>query len=136
MASRDDIDEAVRAMLQAGTCKEVGLCTIPNTPTLPYAIVYPIGAGIDEGSWAKPGEDRSFNYQVKCVGADARQAGWMSSKVCAVMIDRTEADEYEYPLAITGAAVHWRATDALGAIVPSGEKLYESNDSYVIRIGA
>lgn len=121
-------------MLQAGTGKQVGLCVIPNTPALPYAILYPIAGGPDEGSWAKPGEDRSFTYQVKCVGADARQAGWMSSKVCAVMTDRTEAD-YTHPLAITGAAVHWRATDALGAIVPSGEKLYESNDSYVIRIG-
>ena len=122
-------------MLAAGTGKEVGLCVIPNTPSLPYAILYPLYSGPDEGSWAQPNEDRTFTYQVKCVGADARQAGWMSSKVCAVMTNRTGAD-FEHPLDITGAAVHWRATEALGAITPSGENLYESNDSYQVRIGA
>lgn len=135
MASRDIINEAVRAMLATGTGKNVGLCQIPNNAGLPYAIVYPMLAGADDGSWGQPNEDRTFTFQVKCVGADARQAAWMSSKVCSVMTDRTEAD-YAVPLTITGAAVHWRTTETLGAVLPSGENLYESDDMYQVRIGA
>lgn len=133
-ASRDDVNEAIRTMLETATGKQVGLCVLPNTPTPPYAILYPIETGPDEGSWGQPNEDRTYGFQVKCVGVDARQAAWMSSRVCAVMTDRTGAD-YTVPLVITGAAVHWRVTEALGAVVPSGENLYESDDSYQVRIG-
>lgn len=135
MTSRDEINVAVVDMLETATGKQIGLCEIPMEPSMPYAILYPMSTGPDEGSWGVPNEDRTFNFQVKCVGADARQTGWMSSKVCAVMTDRTGTD-YTEPLIITGAAVHWRATEALGAIVPSGENLYEANDLYQIRIGA
>lgn len=135
MPSRDEINDAFVAMLENGTGKQIGLCEIPMNPEMPYAIVYPREAGADEGSWGVPHEDKTYNFQVKCVGADARQAAWMSSKVWGVMTNRTGAD-YAEPLELTGAAVHWRATEALGAIVPSGENLYESDDLYQIRIGA
>lgn len=86
------------------------------------------------GSWGQPNEDREFSYQIKCVGSDARQAGWMSSKVNAVMTNRAGAD-YQYPLTITGVATHWRVTETLGAIVPTGSDLFESNDIYKVRMG-
>lgn len=133
-ATRDVIDQAIADLLATNTGKAVGVAWIASDAALPYAIVYPMPAGSDLGAWAQPNEDREFTYQIKCVGADARQAGWMSSKINAIMTNRSGAD-YQYPLVITGAATHWRITDTLGAIVASGDDLFESNDIYRVRMG-
>lgn len=134
-ASRDVIDKAVLDMLASATAKEVGWAQVPSlTPTLPYCVLYPMHAYDDAGSWADPAEDHWYTYQVKCVGADARQAAWMSGKVATAFMAKL-GSAYAYPITVSGAFVQGRVTDEIGPVIPTGENLYETNDTYKLRIG-
>jgi len=139
---RDTLDEAVVAMLAAATGKEVGLSKLPPLtnpgdlhPPLPYAVLYALHSPIGSGGFEDPEEDRDYIYQLTCIGETHKQCAWMSAKILEAFTDRAANGDYTNPITGSGWYVQWRRSDGLGAILPSGEDLYQSQDTYRIRTG-
>lgn len=125
---RDKINAAILTWL-TGIGRPVGDGTVPTNQATPYLVVYPLYAPRGEGSLAKAEEDRDFVYQVTSVGITREQVAWMASKVEELWL-------YGAAPAIPDLAVESRHSDQLGAIVPSGEQLYTTDDTYRIRVGS
>jgi hypothetical protein len=145
MATRDEINEAVRTMLEAATGKKIGLAEMPvpldpdnppaGWPALPYAVLWPLDTAPTDGSMEDGNEDKIFYYQATCVGKDSRQVSWMSSKVEAAFMALRPGGGYLHDIPLTGHSVAWRLLQSQGATVPSGEQLFASDDNYLLRIG-
>lgn len=135
--AREVLNKGIAEWLATAVGKQVGLVTIAENPTAPYVILYPLQSPPGAGSYADPEEDRDFVYQATCVGIDPRQAAWMSRKVQEAFTDRQAgtSDGYKHPIAISGIAVQWRSCDELGAILPVGDDLFQSQDTYRVRAG-
>lgn len=129
MISRGSVYRAIRDWLESGTTKQVGMMVIPEEPVLPYTILYPLTGIPGPGSMAG-NDELDYMYQITCVGRDDRECGWMSSKVFTVHEDRLG-----FPLLIAGQAPVWRLPNEVGAMLPSGDKLYACNDTYTLRMG-
>ena len=134
MATRDQIDRAVRDMLATGTGKQFGLVDPPaEIPTMPYGVLLPMITSEGNEDMEDVWREEDCLYNVICAGKDARQAGAMGSSVKAVMLSKT-GSSYVHPLVLPGASVMWRLMDSRGAIVHLGT-VYQSTDSYRIRVG-
>lgn len=136
MSTRDEIDESVRALLEEGTSKQswISKVRVPN-PTLPYSVVHPMNTSGGKGGFEDEMDEKDYIFQITCVGKDPRQAAAMSSSVEAVLTAKKPGGGYVHPMELTGHAVQWRLLESSGAIVPSGESLYRSDDTYSLRIG-
>lgn len=134
MIAREVLDKAIKEWLQTTVGKSVGLVSPPDSLTLPYVILYPITSTSGPGSFADPEEDRDYVYQATCVGQDPRQTAWMSRKVQAAFTERLNSD-YLYPIAVSGIEIQWRLCDELGGIVPGGDDIFQSADTYRVRVG-
>lgn len=133
--NRYDLDVGLQTFLASVSAKNVGLGTVPPSLTLPYGILYPINTSRGEGSWADPEEDRWFIYQVTSVGEDPRQCGWLSDKVREAFIGRGPGSGYLWAPGIAGINVQVRESEALGAIIPGGENLWQVQDVYRVKVG-
>jgi hypothetical protein len=145
MATRDEINEAIRAAMQEVIGRNVGLAEMPippdpdnppqNWPGDSYAILYPQNTSAGHGGMADGEEDRDFLFQVTNVGRDPRQAAWMSSKVEAFFVGKKPGGGYLHDIPLDGHAVEWRLVDSIGAILPGGDESFTSADQYRLRIG-
>lgn len=135
MSEGNAVDNAVVAMLEAVTDKSVYLIRVPGDAGKNYVVVYPLTIPRGSGSWAQPEEDRDYRYQVTSVGADARQVRWLQAKIHEGFVSQGGSG-YEHAIEPEeGIKVQWRLTDEQGAIVPSGDELFKSDDTYRVRIG-
>lgn len=135
MATRDVIDREVKDMLANGTGRPVGLVDPPGAnPELPYAVVMPLTIGPGRGGMDDAEEEHDFVYMVTCVGKDHRQAAAMSSRVHACFTAKV-GKSYVHPIVVAGNSAQWRLSDSRGAIVRSGETLWQCQDQYRIRVG-
>jgi hypothetical protein len=145
LATRDEINDAVREMLATVTGVNVGLAQIPvfeADPTNPpegwpgtkYVILYPLNTSSTDGSMNDGEEEQDMIFQATCVGDDARRAGWTSSKVHAAFLALSPGGGYLHDITLTGHDVTMRSLDSLGAIVPSGEDHFASADTYRLRV--
>lgn len=124
------VDQAVVDFLHTETGKQVGLGKTPlpiAEMVTPWAVVYPLPVSPGAGSMASPEDERDFLYQVSSAGVSRKETAWMSQAVFAAFCQTRQTKivpEEEY-----------RLLRSQGAIVPSGEDLYLSQDTYLIRIG-
>lgn len=131
-----DVDTAVQGMLAEVTAHDCHLIRVPPSPDIPYTVLYPIDQPRGGGSWENPEEDRDFPYQVTVVGQDARQVRRVQELVEEGFLSRAGGGDYAYPIVPgNGANVHWRLSDRLGAVVPSGDELFKADDTYRVRVG-
>ena len=136
MSTRDEINEAVRAMLASVTSLNVYLVKVRDeNPGEKYAVVHPIDAGPGVGGMDDAEEMRDFYFQVTCVGKSPQQVGWVSSKVESALTAKAAGGDYLHAISLTGHTVIWRLVERLGSIVPTGESLYQTPDTYKLRIG-
>lgn len=134
LATRDDIDRAVKLMIETGTSKSVGMVDPPEDTTLPYAVLLPLTVGPGRGGFNDAEEEHDYVYMVTCVGKDHRQAGAMSSSVHAAFTAKVGGN-YVHAITILGNSVMWRLSDSKGAIVRRGTTLWQCQDQYRIRVG-
>lgn len=84
------IRDALRAAgISCGVAKPPPPPSGQRTPTLPYAILYPLGLGTDGPGYYAPDSTGRFTYQVTSVGEDARQVDGLADDVRAVLVGRT-----------------------------------------------
>lgn len=137
MYGRDTLIYELRDFLVSSVGKQFEIGEAPENPVLPYGIIYPLDSPApdpDMGSWTSPEEDRDVRVQFTMVGRDHRQVLAISDATARVMLDE---DAYPFTPALPpGVSVQWRRSEGLGSTVPSGEKLFQSADTYAIRIGA
>lgn len=130
---RDELAENLRTMVESGSGHPSGIGSLDVTDT-PYTLIFPQPSGPGEGSMRDPEEMRDYLFLITSVGKDYRQAAWMSSKVQEVVVSRSYPG-YTHPLVDpTGMSVMLRSLDGQGAIVPSGERLFQSEDIYRLRV--
>lgn len=87
--------EALLAALRAAWPR-VGDAVAPDDATLPYAVLYPAGAGPLSGPVSDPFADSSPLFQITCVGRTREQTQWLADKLRPVALG---------PLSITGRKV-------------------------------
>lgn len=131
---RDLLDESIRAALANETGKVVSLGKVPAPlPELPYAVLYAIHGSEGYGAWSDPEECRDFLYQVRSVGRSHRQCAWMSKKIEGAFVGRGSSGEFSTSFNIPEVTVSWRRTVELGSILPTGEELWQVDDTYKLR---
>ncbi len=135
---RHNVDSALRDMLASVTTKNIGMSQVPAALTVgePYAILYQSpspGVGEYDGSWADPEDCRRFDFLVKSVGRSHRQAAWMSTAVNEAIMVRSH-NGWVNALSPSGLNVIDRSTVSMGAIVRTGEDLFEVNDIYRLKV--
>lgn len=145
MATRDEINEAIRSRMEEVIGKAVGLAQMPlppdpydppeDWPPNSYVILYPQNTSSGYGSMADGEEERDYLFQVTCVGRDERQAAWVSSKVEAFFLAKKPGGGYLHDIPLEGHSILWRLSDSLGSILPSGDDSFTSPDRYRLRIG-
>lgn len=136
MSKGNDLDVAVQGVVADVTGHECYLISVPPEPGLPYTVLYPLISPRGTGSWANPEEDRDYTYQVTSVGEDSRQVRRVQELVEEAFLERGGGGGYTHAITpASGHAVQWRLSDVLGAIVPSGDKLFKADDTYRVRIG-
>jgi hypothetical protein len=126
-ANTDAIYNSLVSFLETHTQKQIGLVNPPSpTPDMPYAIIYPEDK-------RRP-EDMGFEYDtvdlyfsVKVVGRLPEQALWMSDTIEAIMYDNSLTFQVE------DVQICWRYCERGGAIMPSGDDLFEASDDYTLR---
>lgn len=135
MSRGHDVDKAVQTMLASVTGHECFILKVDPEPGIPYTVMYPLDSPKGTGSWKDPEEDRDYVYQITSVGEDARQVRRQQEKVERGFLQRGGSG-YQHLIGPGGDAnVQWRASDRLGAIVASGDKLFKSDDIYRVRVG-
>lgn len=130
MLLKRDLDLAMQTLLATATGCLIGMLTAPIDTTLPYAILFPQGGPVGEGSWHDPEEDRGWNYQYTSVGSTALQVSWMSDKIRAYLLEPTT-----FPLAVTGGWIQNVSSVHLGAILTGGENIWQAQDVYRVKAG-
>lgn len=152
MMKLDTFEESLRIWSEAESGRPVGLAEIPGkNPNIPYAILQPINSPRGYGDNLDPESMRDYVFQVTCVGKSPRQARWMSDKMREVYIGRDADGVFIHDMtnlpdipddpngpATTppGASVvpGSRYSDAVGAIVKSGDLVYQTVDTYRLKV--
>lgn len=134
MINRDDVMRYLLEWLREHTDQQVGDGDAPTPfPTGPYAVLHLIGTQND-GPFSHPDDDLELVVQVTCVGRKPGEARWMSDAVAEVMIGREPEGDYRFEMYTEGFTVQSRWASGLGAIVKSGDRLYESPDTYRLKV--
>lgn len=132
---RRDFDKKLVARMASVLGKEIGNADVPSlSPDLPYAIVYPLFSPPPDGSWAAPEEDFDLVYQMTSVGSSPEQSGWMSKEIWNFLLARGPNGSHTEPLGLVGFTVQWRRSNSLGAILPSGDHLFQVDDGYRLKV--
>lgn len=128
------ITEAIRAALAAALTQVQFHNTKTNqTPTIPYALLYPLGWANLDGSLDDGQEDGDFMLQVSSVGSTAQQCGAVQARIKKTLTQKT-GSEYTLQITATGIdAEQWRRVMELGPIEDSGENTFRANDTYLFR---
>ena len=137
IVKRRAVDEALFTMLQtaAGTEFDVGLVDLP-TGSMKYALIEPVAAaGMFFGPpWAAPEADAGVGYNVLCVGADRRQAGWVADEVRRIICDRDGAGALVTTMTIVGHAVMDREQVGPIGAVQEITGVYQTHDQYRVKV--
>ena len=135
IVDRDAVLAYLVTWLRENTDKQIGDGDVPKVSTLqfPYAVVHLIGTQA-YGPWADPDVDLELVIQITCVGTIPPQVRYMSDMIRARMIGRDADSNYAYPMLPEGFSVAHRWASGLGATVKSGDRLYESPDTYRIKV--
>lgn len=136
MATRDQINESLLEMMTTTTGRPGGIVDPPSEqPQTPYFIINPAIVGPGKGGMGGSEQEHDFLFDLVCVGKDARQTAWMSSKVHSSIMDRLEGGDYTNQLTLTGHEDQWRICDSRGSISRTGEILWQCIDIYRFRVG-
>lgn len=133
---RENLNEAFRAALEDFTEKTIFLIRVPPDPgDLPHAVLETVPGGAETyGAWAAPEECRDYLFNIKSIGIDPRQCAWMADKIEDAVVGREPNGEFQMPIVFDGGVVNWRLGGERGAILPSGEQLWQAVDTYRLRI--
>ncbi len=132
---RDLIAKGLAAFVGAATGKACGIEKSPYegqiNPPLPYMVIFQLPSSTDPTpTMARRSGTMEFVFQITSVGKTVEQCSWMSGKVYEAMMDSNDL-----PLE-DGLFVMSRTLDSFGAILPSGESLFNSADTYRIGVQA
>lgn len=131
-------EEAFTSFLGTATERPLGLAEIPEkNPNLPYGILYPINSPRGYGDYINPESMREYVFQITCVGKTPKQARWYSDKMKNVIIGVNANGDDVFPMPVMGGVTvcpGCRQSDALGAIVKTGDALYQIADTYRIKV--
>jgi hypothetical protein len=132
------VDNAFLAMLVTASSRPIGDADVPSlTPNLPYAIVYPTNSPTPTPQWGDPMGMQDFNYHIKCVGKSRKQTRWMSDRIKWSILRRATNGTWANDIDLPGAsAVVNREVETAGAIMRSGDLLFEVNDYYRLQVHA
>lgn len=133
--NQDDLAKALKAAVEAAyPTISVGIAEAPSeTPDLPYAIIYPLGAMTFEGPFDNPFDTAIYTVQVRSVGRTTEQTGWVQEKIRGVVLDRAGNGQWAHSLAVGGVEPEYRSPVVLGAITPADTELHQADDRYQLR---
>ncbi len=132
MLSSEKFFDALVAMVATGTTRPGEFATAPADVSTPYFILYHISGLPSGGDWSDVNDEIDWMVQFSCVGITPKQANFMADKVQAVMTAKTVNGPSNL---LSEFHEQWRVVRELGAILPSGESLYQRADTYIIRTG-
>jgi len=118
--------------------KEVGLAEAPSEkPKMPYAILYPTPGTTTVGGFSDPNNILTYIFQVTSVGRSHEQAAAMSDAVFNAILGTKPNGDWLHALDLGGTpamSVVDRRLDSFGGIVPSGDNMFISPDTYRIEV--
>lgn len=124
-----------------GPAFEVGIGDVPDgTPHIPYVVFTPITTSAGQGSHADPEEMRDYVFQLLGVGRAPAQARYVSDRCQQLLLGRDANYNYlvsmttpaEVPDVVRGS----RRSDSFGAIVKTGDRLFQVVDTYRLKLEA
>lgn len=116
-------EQAVVDLVSNATGRPVGLGVVPSAnPDGPYCVVTYGGGPRPVGDMGSRTSNRDRRFIVRSVGADEREVQWLKDKVF---------DAISAPGAL---GAQWSYLEVDSAIVPDGETLYSSTDTYIVRV--
>lgn len=141
-------EESFKNWMALESGRPIGLTEIPGKdPNIPYAIFSPINSPRGYGDNLDPESMREYVFQILSVGKSPLQARWMSDRMRKVLIGRDSAGAFLHPIVLLnlpdtspptppGASVvpGSRESDALGAIVKSGDNVFQVVDTYRFKV--
>lgn len=131
---RDKIDRGIKDFIAAQTGKACGLSRSPyegEVPVLPYTILFALPSSTDPTpTMQRRSGTMEFIYQISSIGKSTGQVGWMAAAVYEAILGDAVLDLG------AGLSIMSRSLDSFGAIVPSGEALFLSPDTYRIGVQA
>jgi len=137
IVERNAIDDAVITCLKTNTGRPGDIGQPPTrTPSMPYIVLWPTSSPTIDSDWAEPYRDQGFIYDVHSVGATPLQAQWMADRVYRTMVERSgSAYAYDLPVTVQGhtVSIQWRTAISRGALMRSGDTLWEIVDRYEVR---
>lgn len=135
--NRAPLDAAIISLLETVTSRPVGDSQIPNeNPSFPYVVVYCSPSPRSyEGSWEDPNDQGSVSYQVKSVGRTRDQVSKLSDRVAEAFVGHEAGKSgYQHPLVPSGLGVIKRESVSRGAIMRTGDDLFQCDDFYEIEV--
>jgi len=132
---RDLIAKGLGSFVGTATEKACGIEKSPYegqvNPALPYTVIFQLPSSNDPTpTMARRSGTMEFVFQITSVGKTVEQCSWMSGKVYEAILSSDDL-----PLE-GGLSVMSRTLDSFGAILPSGESLFNSADTYRIGVQA
>lgn len=141
-------EESLRMWISQETGRPIGLVEIPGeNPNIPYGIMQPINSPRGDGDSLNTESMRDYVFQMLCVGKSPRQCRWMSDMVRTVLIGRDASGVFLHDISVlpdvpgsppiaAGASVlpGSRYSDAVGTIVKSGDLVYQTVDTYRLKV--
>ena len=124
-----------------GPAFAVGLADVPAANAhIPYAIFTPITTSAGQGSYSDQEDMREYVFQILGVGRAPVQARWVSDRVREIILGRDTTTKYLFemvtpedsPDVVAGS----RRSDSFGAIVKTGDRLFQVVDTYRLKLEA
>jgi len=123
MSTYELIDQVVD-VVTAATGRPCGLGVVPTPqPTGTFNIVTYGGGPRPTGDMGSRTANRDRRFVVRSVGADEREVQWLKDKAF---------DALSAPDSLSDT--QWAYLEVDSAIVPDGETLYSSTDTYIVRV--
>ncbi|RSO40611.1 hypothetical protein DMH15_14725 [Streptomyces sp. WAC 06725] len=109
MIDRAVVSEASRRTQAEATGRPRGLGKLPlvdgQPAEMPYLVLYPQGGPVGGAPLADTSEDSELLYQVTAVAARTDQAEGMAHRVRRVVLERTAAGDWRWPIDAPGIDV-------------------------------
>ncbi|RSO30047.1 hypothetical protein DMH15_26200 [Streptomyces sp. WAC 06725] len=115
MIDRAAVSKAFRRTLAEATGRPCGLGKLPlidaQPAEMPNLVLYPQGGPVGGAPLTDTSEDSELIYQVTAVAARTDQAEWMADRVRRVVLERTAAGDWRWPIDVPGVDVWARELD-------------------------
>lgn len=112
------ITQALVDLLAAATARPVGDGTLPTAADPPFAVVYPLNAGLFWGpDYVAPQAASALSYQVTAVDVSRAGVEAFADSIRHALLDRNADGAFITPLVVAGLAVLDRELTAYGGVV-------------------